>query len=120
MTQERQFKRYVLIAFAATKEYIEKHPFEGKTTSQYAIDVNVSRKQLQAAFKELTGMGLQEYLFGQRMKQAAFLLKKGNLPIKEVAITCGYKSQRAFTTAFKKAHGVTPLEYQKQNPLYFP
>lgn len=120
MTRERQFKRYVLIAFTSTKEYIEKHPFEGKTTLQFAIDAKVNRKQLQAAFKNFTGMGLQEYLLAQRMKQAGLLLKEGNLPIKEIAITCRYKSQRAFTTAFKKAYGLTPLEYQKQHSTYSP
>lgn len=120
MNQERQFKRYVLIAFTSTKEYIEKHPLDGKTTIQFAIDAKVNRKQLQAAFKTFTGMGLQEFLSAQRMKQAGLLLREGNLPIKEIALTCRYKSQRAFTTAFKKAYGVTPLEYQKKHSLYLP
>ena len=114
MTQERRFKKYVLVASAATKKYIENNPLEGKTTRQLALDARISRKQLQAAFREITGMKIQEYLLAQRMKQASLLLKEGMLPIKEIAIICRYKSQRAFTTAFKKAFGMTPLEYQHQ------
>jgi AraC-like DNA-binding protein len=115
MDRERRFKKYVLVASEATKAYIEENPLVDKTTSQFAEDVNINRKQLQAAFKELTGMGIQEYQLTQRMKKARQLLQAGNLPIKEIAITCRYKSQRAFTTAFKKTFGITPMEYQNQH-----
>ena len=114
MDRGRRFKKYVWVASEATKVYIEENPLANKTTSQFAQDANINRKKLQAAFKELTGMGIQEYLLTQRMKQARQLLQDGKIPIKEIAITCNYKSQRSFTTAFKKAFGVTPMEYQNQ------
>jgi AraC family transcriptional regulator len=112
MGQERTFKRYVLVAFASTKEAIENNPFAGKTTSQFAIEANINRKQLQAAFRAFTGMGIQEYQLTQRMEQSRQLLKTGNSTIKAIAINCGYKSQRAFTTAFKRSFGLTPSEFQ--------
>jgi len=115
MDRERPIKKHVLVAAEATKAYIEKHPLSNKTTSQFALDVKVSRKQLQRAFKELTGMGIQEYLLAKRMQQARQFLQSGTFPIKEVAIICNYKSQRSFTTAFKKAFGLTPLGYQNQH-----
>jgi len=115
MIKERGFKKYVLAASTAIKESIDKNPLAVKTTNELAMEAMLSRKQLQAAFREVAGMGIQEYQLAQRLKHAALLLQAGNIPIKEIAATCRYKSQRAFTTAFKKAYGSTPLEYQNQS-----
>lgn len=112
MDQERQFKRYVLVASEITKASIEENPLVNKTTRQFALEANINRKKLQAAFKDLTGMGIREYLLSQRMKRARQLLHAGTIPIKEIAIICRYKSQRAFTSAFKRSFGLTPTEYQ--------
>lgn len=112
MNGERRFKKYAQLASQATKTSIDENPFVIKTTSQYARDVKINRKLLQAAFKELTGVGIQEYQLMQRMERSRQLLKEGNCSIKEIAISCGYRSQRAFTTAFKRFFGITPTEYQ--------
>jgi AraC-like DNA-binding protein len=115
MDRERRFKKHVVVVAEATKAYIEKNPLTDKTTNQFAMEANISRKQLQAAFKELTGMGIQEYLLAKRMQHARKLLQTGITPIKEIASTCRYGTQRSFTTAFKKHIGLTPAEYRYQH-----
>ena len=115
MDSERRFKKHVLVASEATKAYIEKNPLADKTTNQFAMEANINRKLLQAAFKELTGMGIQEYQLAKRMQQARQFLQAGRIPIKEIAIICRYKTHRSFSTAFKKTVGITPLEYQNQH-----
>ena len=115
MYLETKFKKHTLEVVAAIIEQINQHPADVKTTNQYALETNINRKKLQAAFKHVTGVGLQEYRLIRRMNFARQLLQEGQKPIKEIAIICRFKSQRAFTTSFKNAFGVTPLEYQKIN-----
>ena len=115
MTLDTRFKKHTLVVVAAIIEKINQHPVEAKKTAQYAKEANISRKKFQAAFRHITGSGVQEYRLIKRMIFASQLLQEGQKPIKEIAIICQFKSQRAFTTAFKKSFGLTPLEYQKKN-----
>jgi AraC-like DNA-binding protein len=112
MTLDTKFKKHTLVVVAGIIEQINQHPMDTKTTTDYAEAANINRKKFQAVFRYLTGTGVQEYKHIQRMRLACQLLREEDKPIKEIAIICGYKSQRAFTTAFKNAFGMTPLEYQ--------
>lgn len=117
MEQGIRFKKHILIAVAATVTAIEKDPLDGKTTEEFAIIANINRKQLQAGFKAVTGMGPKQYRLQQRMLIALSMLKEGKAPIKEIALTCKFKSQRAFATAFKKRFKMTPSEFQSTAPV---
>ena len=112
MTLDTKFKKQLLVVVAAIIEKINQQPMDAKTTNEYAAEVFINRKKFQSAFRYLTGTGVQEYKNSQRMRIACQLLREEDKPIKEIAIICGFKSQRAFTTAFKNAFGMTPLEYQ--------
>jgi AraC-like DNA-binding protein len=116
MKNDKRLKKYVLIAIAAILENIGNKPLDDTTTSQLARQVNINRKLLQEGFKEIVGMGIKEYRIMKRMEVAQQLLADGAKSIKEIAVMCRYKSQSAFTTAFKKLHGVSPTEWQDQNP----
>lgn len=37
------------------------------------------------------------------------------LPIKAIAVQCGYPNQLYFSQAFKKSYGLSPQEWRKQN-----
>jgi AraC-like DNA-binding protein len=100
---------------AAIIEQIDQHPMEAKTTTEYAKEASLNRKRFQAAFKYLTGTGVQEYRLNRRMLVASQHLQEDQKSIKEIAALCNFKSQRAFTAAFKKAFNMTPKEYLKLN-----
>ena len=42
------------------------------------------------------------------------LLQQIDLPIIQIALSCGFSSQSSFTTAFRKYTGVTPRVYRLQ------
>ena len=115
MTLEIRFRKNTLVVVGGIIKQIDQHPNDTRTTSQYAKEAGMNRKRFQAAFKHLTGTGVQEYKNGLRMQIACQLLTEAEKPIKEIASICLFKSQRAFTTAFKKAFGMTPVEYQNKN-----
>lgn len=76
---------------------------------------NVSPSHLSKQFKNLTGMGLNEYINIARVTEAEKLLTSTKLPITEVALKCGFNDSNYFSRVFKKLKGITPKKYAMQN-----
>ena len=65
-------------------------------------------RQLAKKWKDTPGRLLREL----RLRQAAQLLRNTEERVQTIAAKTGYASVPAFITAFKKAHGRTPLDYR--------
>ncbi len=76
-----------------------------------------SASTLSRHFKSHVGVGLQEYLQDLRIKEAKRLLATGNLPISQVARSCGYRPGTHFARFFKSRTGFTPQKFrQRRSP----
>lgn len=75
---------------------------------------SVSPSHLSKQFKNLTGMGLNEYINIARVAAAEKLLLSTDMPITEVAMKCGFNDSNYFARVFKKLKGVTPKKYSMQ------
>ena len=64
-------------------------------------------------FKESTGFTPYQYISRQRMERAKQLLQNTDTAIAETALRCGFSSQSSFSTAFRKAFGITPKAYRR-------
>jgi AraC-like DNA-binding protein len=82
----------------------------------------VSRSGFAARFTELMGEPAMTYVTAWRMALAARLVRHERLPLSRVAMRVGYGSEAAFNRAFRRAHGVTPGVYARQEeaPLEAP
>ena len=49
-----------------------------------------------------------------RLEQAAKILKNGSIAVENVASSVGYQNVEHFNRQFKKAYGLTPLQYRNQ------
>ena len=65
-------------------------------------------------FSSAMNLSPQKYLEKIRIDYAKFLLAKGEMPIAEIAYTCGFSSQSYFTKTFKELTGETPGEFSKK------
>ncbi len=65
-------------------------------------------------FREATGMSAMEYLLQLRLEKARILLEKGELPLAEVALSCGFCDLNHMIKLFRKKHGVTPGRYRRE------
>ena len=74
----------------------------------------VSEGYLSRKFKQVTGMGLNQYITLVRISNGEKLLRESNLSVTEVAECCGYNDSNYFAAVFKRVKGVTPLRYRKQ------
>ncbi len=66
------------------------------------------------AFKRSTGVSPMRFIQQRRIDLAAVLLQTTNLPIVEVALTCGFQNQAHFTTLFSRLRGLTPAVYRRE------
>lgn len=75
---------------------------------------NISRSLLYSTSKNELGVGISEYIRGQRIQTAKRLLLKGELPIYAIASECGFSTPSYFTRVFSEAVGCLPKDYSKK------
>jgi len=81
-----------------------------------AQQINVSPNYLSALIRKVTGNTFIEILTKRRMDEATKLLYYPALKVKDVAVKCGYEDQHYFSYSFKKATGMSPIQFRKQIP----
>lgn len=62
--------------------------------------------------KEITGLGIMEYVTGKKMAIAEELLKNSNLSIADIALRVGYPDNQYFSKVFKQNFDVTPRAFR--------
>lgn len=76
---------------------------------------HLSVSRYSAVFKQCMGISPQGFLIELRIKNAADLLSKTNLSVKQVAQITGYDDPLYFSVLFKRKIGVSPSRYQKES-----
>jgi AraC-like DNA-binding protein len=88
-------------------------PAHGWTLHGLAEEAGMSRSSFAQRFKETVGQSPMEYLAKWRMLVAADRLANTRDSIAEVALSLGYESESAFSTAFKRVMGCSPRQYAR-------
>ena len=65
-------------------------------------------------FSKVTGVTPHQYLVRTRLRRAARLLSKEDLPITEVALDCGFADLSNFVRTFKRVAGMSPGKFRKK------
>lgn len=76
---------------------------------------NMSRSAFSNRFTELANMTPLQYVIFVRMQKAARLLVDSNDSLPAIAESVGYKSEAAFSLAFKRQFDVRPGEYRRKH-----
>lgn len=99
-------------------EIVEKNYTNQNFSSQFIADyMNLSSQYVVKKFKMYTGISLNEYILDVRMKEAAYLLTKTDMPISQVASNLGIENENYFYKLFKKVYGCTPREFTKKQRM---
>jgi AraC-like DNA-binding protein len=72
----------------------------------------MSRTTFAERFRSLAGVPPLTYLNGWRMLLAQRALRDGDVGVRSLALELGYSSESAFSTAFKRQVGESPLRYR--------
>lgn len=79
-----------------------------------ATQLGMSVRHLMRTFKNGMGITVWKYVGDRRVEIAKNMLMMPNTSIKSVSHKCGFESSASFATAFRKATGCTPTQFQAQ------
>jgi AraC family transcriptional regulator len=96
-------------------DYMTAHLGESIGLTEIAASTGLTRMHFAAQFRATTGLRPHEYLVRRRVERAQTLLATSCLPLVEVALEVGFKSQAHFTTVFNRVVGATPHVWRNEN-----
>lgn len=99
-------------------DFIENNLSKKLDLETVASGVHYSKYYVHRMFSEMLGMTIHDYVQRRQLTEAAKLLVFSAKPILEIALTCGYESQQAFTTVFKAMYKIPPAEYRERQEFY--
>ena len=88
------------------------HPWTLQVLAQH---VGMSRSSFALRFKEMVGAAPMEYVTRWRMLLAGDRLLSGRESVSAIALSVGYQSESAFSTAFKRVLGCPPRDYARRD-----
>lgn len=94
--------------------YLRERYKDSVTLEETARHFYMSSSYLSRIFHRLTGFHFREYIIHIRVREAQRLLAGSRLKIQEIALAVGFEHLSHFNKTFKKATGLTPMQYRKQ------
>jgi 2-isopropylmalate synthase len=91
--------------------YIQSN-FRTVTLESLADEFHLSTPYVSKYIKDKSGKTFGEHVAQIRMKKAKTLLKNGNMTIENISYSIGYPNAEHFSRVFKKAFGMTPVQYR--------
>lgn len=88
-------------------------PARAWTLEQLAREAGTSRSVLAERFQHLVGCAPMHYLTQWRLMMAANLLGSTTTPLTRIAEDVGYKTDSAFSRAFRREYGSPPSAYRR-------
>lgn len=95
--------------------HIHAKPASNWTIEKLGQAVGMSRSAFSNCFSDLVGMTPHNYLTLVRLQQAAHQLVTGEEAVSTIAYNIGYRSEPAFSTAFKRQYGIRPGAYRQKH-----
>lgn len=109
---------YATYAYKSILPAVERMQLRFKNSSLQINDlcklVNLSDTQFRKHFLAVFGVTPMKYLTKLRLEYAQDLLDGSPMSIEEVAHSSGFNDAKHFSTVFKKAYNMSPLQYRKR------
>lgn len=84
------------------------------TLGQLAARAGLSYSHFQRAFRQTTGLSPHRFIMLHRANRARELARSPYLPLKQIALDCGFSSQSHMTTVMKALLNQTPGEIRRE------
>lgn len=92
----------------AARRFILAHLHRPPTVKRVAREAGLSVGRLEEGFRHFYESGVATFILETRLQLGHFLLVHTDMPIKEIALTTGYKYRKNFTAAYRRFFGVAP------------
>lgn len=90
--------------------YMEEHILEDISAKDIAEAVHISDFYFQKGFHLMSGYTIGEYIRNRRLYLAGLELLTGEEKIMDLALKYGYDTPESFTKAYRRFHGITPVQ----------
>lgn len=94
--------------------FIEAHHAEDIKLQDIVKSCSVNHSTLTKLFKDEFGLTPYAYLWDYRITVSKKLLEFTNLPVKEIATRCGFKTTQHFSRKFEERLGISPAVFRTQ------
>lgn len=98
---------------AVLRRFSEDFP-QPLSLAQLAAEQGQSELRFLREFTRTIGMTPHAYLLDVRVQAARRMIERGQRPLAEIALDCGFAHQSHLGSAFRKVLGVTPGEYRRR------
>ena len=78
--------------------------------------LNIGKSKLCSAFRAETGMTINRYIAGYRIRMSQDMIAKGDIPFGEIARSVGFNGLNYFSKAFRRQTGMLPSVYKENLP----
>ncbi len=95
--------------------YIKSHYSEKIDLNNLAKQCGLCRTSFFKKFKEYTNTNPFRLILNFRLQNSIEMLRK-EIPIPDIAETCGFSDRFHYSKTFKKIYGITPIQYKKLSP----
>lgn len=97
------------------RRYIDNHFKEDLSLAQLAQMAHINKYHLAHTFQKEFGTSPISYLLSLRIEESCFLLRETDHSLTLIAQILGFSSLSYFSQCFRKAKGMSPMAYRKQN-----
>lgn len=87
---------------------MEQHSEPPLSTSQLALGINVTRRQLERLFRLHLHDTPRNFYLGLRLEKARQLLRQTDMSVLDISIACGFESPSYFTRSYRARFGCAP------------
>jgi len=95
-------------------DYLQRHWFERITTAALAAKFHVGTTKLKKDFKRITTETIRGYQLRMHLQAARNLLNSTDLPLVQIAMSCGFTDESHLIRSFRQNLGLTPGEYRSR------
>ena len=95
------------------KNYLDANYSETITLDSLAALTHMNKYYLAHTFTKYVGLSPINYLLQKRIQEGKSLLESTSYSIAQISDMLGFSSQSYFSQAFRKATGMTPMQYRK-------
>lgn len=100
----------------AARDFAAAHYASPITVDDMAARAGLSRSHFSREFTRVFGETPRDFLRTRRLERSASLLRRTDHGIATICAEVGFSSLGSFTTAFRRAYGVTPSAYRARFP----
>lgn len=82
-----------------------------------AAACGMSESTFRREFHRFAGTSPKQYILDRKINKAKQMLRSGDYPIKEICLILGFYDDAYFSKLFKKATGLTPMQYVQEKGM---